>query len=134
MEHFAIRNLTTKAMKFSFKISTTLTSKQVLNSKVYTQLFGCMVKPVVLYGAAVWGEGLLGFSQKNSLGNVDSLPFKRLHNKICKCALEVGKYVSNAASRAELGRYPLLINVAPTVVSYWCKILMSPDKLVHQAY
>ena len=35
----AIKNLTTKAMRASFKTSTTLKSKQMLNSKLYTQLF-----------------------------------------------------------------------------------------------
>ena len=130
----AIKDMATKAMKASFKISTTLKSSQVLDSKLYTKLFDSMVKPVALYGAQVWSERLLSFFQKGDLGNFDRLPFEQLHNKICKCALRVGKYTSNAASRAELGRFPLLISVAQAVIRYWANILTSPDKLVYDAY
>lgn len=79
-----------------------------MNSELYLKLFDSMVKPVALYGAQVWSERLVGFFQKGDFGNFDRLPFEQLQNKICKCALGVGKYTSNAAARAELGRVPLL--------------------------
>ena len=130
----AIKDMTTKAMKASFKISATLKSRDVLDSELYTKLFDAMVKPVALYGTQIWSDHLLSFFLKDDFGNFDRLPFEQLHNKMCKCALRVGKYTSNLASRAELGRFPLLISIAQAVISYWINILASPDKLVYNAY
>lgn len=121
-------------MKASFKISATLQSRQVLDAELYMKLFDSIVKPVALYGAQVWSDRFLSLFERHDLGAFDRLPFEKLQNKICKCALRVGKYTSNDASRAELGRYPLIISVAQIVVAFWCQILASPDKLVHSAY
>ena len=38
------------------------------------------------------------------------------------------------ASRAELGRYPLLIDVAIFTIKLWINILNSPEKLLFKAY
>ena len=38
------------------------------------------------------------------------------------------------ASRAELARYPLLIDVAIFTIKLWINILNSPDKLLFKAY
>ncbi len=130
----AIKDLTTKATRASFKISATLKSRKVLNCALYIKLFDTMVKPVSLYGAQVWSERLLSFYQKDDFGNFDRLAFEQLQNKICKCALRVGKYTSNLASRAEMGRFPLLISIAQASINYWMNILASPDKLVYSAY
>ncbi len=130
----AIKDLATKATRASFKISATLRSRKVLNCGLYIKLFDAMVKPVSLYGAQVWSERLLSFYQKDDFGNFDMLAFEQLQNKICKCALRVGRYTSNMASRAEVGRFPLLISIAQASVNYWMNILASPNKLVYSAY
>ena len=72
----AIKDMTTKAMKASFKICKTLKSKQVLNSELYTRLFDSIVKPVALYGSQVWSEQLVKFFQKDDFGNLDTLSFE----------------------------------------------------------
>ena len=37
----------------------------------------------------------------------DKLLYEKLHTRFCKFTLNVSKYSSNYACRAELGRYPL---------------------------
>jgi hypothetical protein len=40
-----------------------------------------------------------------------NLPVEKVHLKFCKLYLGVGRKTSNIASRSELGKYPLIINV-----------------------
>jgi hypothetical protein len=123
-----------KAMKAMYKISRTLKAKDVLHCELYTKLFDSMIKPILLYGCQVWSQQLIIYFEKDNFGNFNNLPFEQLHNKLCKQALKVGKFTSNTAVRAELGRLPLLISVAVATISYWINITASTDKLVYAAY
>ena len=80
------------------------------------------------------GAEYLQIYTKNDFGHLDKLPFEELHNKMCKRILNVGKYSSNLAARAELGRYPLIICIAAQAVKFLSQVASSPGKLSHQAY
>ena len=72
------------------------------------------MKPILLYGSELWsvfninmcrnGIHPSDFSLEKHYD--DFLP-EKIHSRFCKFILGVGKYTSNIASKAELGRYPL---------------------------
>ena len=41
-----------------------------------------------------------------------------MHTKLCKILLQVNQSSSNIASRAELGRYPIAINILANIIIY----------------
>ncbi len=130
----AIKKLKIKAMRAYFKVISSLKSQSILTFKLQSKLFDSIVKPIMLYGSQVWGQQLINNILKQDLGQLDKLPFEELHNKLCKYSLGVGKFASNMACRAELGRYPLLITICALSVRLWNSILKSPSKLLYCAY
>lgn len=132
--HQAIKNMQTKAMRALYKISCSLNSGDVRNCNLFIKLFDAMVKPILLCGCQVWSQRLLKYFLSHDFGNLSRLPFEQLHHKLCRQALGLGKYSSSIAIRAELGRFPLLLNIALLTIRYWLSILKSPSKLVNAAY
>ena len=129
----AMNNLKTKAMRAAFKISSILKSQNIIDPIVSLKLFDSMVKPILLYGSQVWAQELLPYESKD-INKLDRLPFEQIQNKQCKYILGVRKHTSNVAARAELGRFPLYINVITLSIKFWIQILKSPDKLSYRAY
>jgi len=109
---------------------------QINNNQAAQNQISCFYLPFkfILYGSPVWGQSTYKYIQKNDFGHLDKLPFEELHNKMCKRILNVGKYSSNLAARAELGRYPLIICIAAQAVKFLSQVASSPGKLSHQAY
>ena len=70
-----------------------------------------MVKPILLYGCQVWGNDYINYESKD-IHHLDRIPFEEVQNKYCKLLLCVGRFTSNMAARAELGRHPLMLSVA----------------------
>ncbi|CAB3992816.1 Hypothetical predicted protein [Paramuricea clavata] len=55
---------------------------------------------------------------KNDFNNWDKLPIEKVHFRFCKLYLGVGKKASNIASRGELGKFPLIINIFKRLFKY----------------
>lgn len=90
------------------------------------KLFESVIKPVLLYGAEVWGAYMYKFknnfqSLNLMLSDVQSL-MEKLHSRICKYILKVNKSTHNFAARLELGRYPLFINIVCKILNYYINI------------
>ena len=64
--------------------------------KLVLKLYDCMIKPILIYGAEVWGQQFYTHFQ-NNLKNIESIEFEKLQSKICKQLLGVGKFTSNVA-------------------------------------
>ena len=47
---------------------------------------------------------------------------ENIHTKFCKFVLGVGKYSSDIATKAELGRYPIAINAITHSLKYWLTV------------
>ena len=73
---------------------------------IKNKLFMTTVKPVLLYSCQIWGPEL--FSHKTPF---NKSTIEQVHIKFCKQSLNVPWYSENFACRAELGRYPLSINI-----------------------
>jgi hypothetical protein len=70
------------------------------------KIFDSIISPILLYNSEVWGAYL-----KNDFNKWDKLPTEKIHLRFCKIYLGVGKKATNIASRGELGKFPLLINI-----------------------
>jgi hypothetical protein len=81
-------------------------------------LFDKSVRPVLDYGAEIWGFNL-----------ADNL--KRFHKKFCKRLLSVRiKSTSNCAVLGDLGRHTFAVNKNMRIVAYWLKCMSNKDTLV----
>jgi hypothetical protein len=88
-----------------------------------------IVTPILLYGCEVWDPHLLGrinsfdmFKKKNFQINS---AIEKLHLKFCKRVLGVNPKSTNMAIYAELGRTPLIVQIAKLAVKYWFRIKSS---------
>ena len=104
----AMKALQKKAARALFSIKTTLGDSNPSVS-VFCKLFDACIVPILTYGAEVWDKSGLN----------DKSPIEQLHLKFCKSILGVRKNASNLATRAELGRYPLWIEVYTRLYSYY---------------
>ena len=97
--------------------------------KLMLKLFSSIVTPILLYGCEVWGPHLLGrinsFDMfKKKIFQINSA-IEKLHLKFCKRVLGVHSKSTNMAIYAELGRTPLIVQIAKLVVKYWFRIKSS---------
>ncbi|XP_074647723.1 uncharacterized protein LOC141903501 [Tubulanus polymorphus] len=81
---------------------------------VLLKLFDMCVAPVALYGCEIWGF--------ESLDLLESL-----HCTFCKIIMKVSKYSHNLQVLAELGRYPMSIEVKRRMVNFWLKTVTGKD-------
>ena len=72
-----------------------------------------MISPILTYNSEVWGTFVK--SDFKSWGNS---PIEKTHLQFCKRYLEVHNKASNMASRAELGKYPIIIDINKKILNY----------------
>ena len=67
---------------------------------------------------------------------VNFKPANKVMTDFCKFILGVGKKASNSATLAELGIYPLEIEIKIRIIKYWLRVLSLPDDhiLKHSYY
>ena len=130
-----------KAMRALFSIKRELDSVTHNNIplNIYIKLFNYQVLPILLYSSECWGAYL--HKSISKCGLTDAVLFKskdiieKLHTKFCKLILQMPKNATNIACKAELGRYPLLLNISKRIMSYYNNIISKPDNtLVYKAY
>ena len=66
----------------------------------------------MLYGCEIWGKDYLN----------DNCPIEIIQNRFCKNILGVQRSSSNSACRAELGIYPVDLDVSVRIVKYWLRL------------
>ena len=115
-----------------------------INAKLLFKLpvFDACVKPILLYGSELWSvfninmcrNGIYPeFSLEKNIMMITCQ--KKIHSRFCKFILGVGKYTSNIASKAELGRYPLMIFALLQSIKYWLHLNKNPfDKYRKYSY
>ena len=74
------------------------------------ELFDKTIKPILLYGAEIWG-----------FGNCDTI--ERVHLKFIKYVLRLKKSTPSHMIYGELGIFPITIDVRHRALSYWIKLI-----------
>ena len=74
-----------------------------LNPKYAIKKFDLIVTLILIYNLEVWGANV-----KNDFNNWDKSPIEKVNLKFCKIYLAINRKASNIASRAELGKLPLM--------------------------
>ena len=94
-------------------------------------MFNYRVLPILLYSSECWGAYLHKSISKFKSKDI----IEKLHTKFCKLILQMPKNATKIACKAELGRYPLLLNISKRIMSYYNNIISKPDNtLVYKAY
>ena len=90
---------------------------------IQLDLFDKTVKPILLYGAELWGYG-----------NCDSL--ERIHLKFLKYIFNLKMSTPSYTIYGELGIMPISVEIQNHVLSYWTKLVEDKDylKLSSQMY
>ena len=135
----AKNDLKRKALKAIFGMWACICPYKVPNIKLANKMSDTLIKPIVLYNQNIWISEITMNIQKyilsgNNPPNLDYLfktvnnePCEQVHLKYCKMMFGVGKNTANAATRAELGRYPLYIESYIAMVKYWLRLYKLPN-------
>ena len=90
-------------------------------SKPYLKLFDSLIKPILMYGCAVWGYGAIN-------------EMEAYHLQFTKRTLGVKVTTNYCVVYTETGRFPLHIHINVCMIKYWINILNSDvNKLIHVA-
>ena len=81
---------------------------------IIMKLFDVLVKPVVLYGAEVWGSE-----------NCDILD--RLQLRFFKYLLSVNKFTCSMMVYGELGATPLDVDIRSRMLTYWARLCLGDE-------
>ena len=83
-----------------------------------------MISPILSYNSEIWGVYV-----KHDFKAWDNTPTEKTHLKFCKRYLEISNKASNVASRSELGRLPLIINIYKTSFITYCIFCVKTSSL-----
>ena len=116
------KTLSGQALKGIFKLNQYLYKFTDLSPKHILDLFDKLIRPILCYGAQVWGFSNL-------------VQQERIHLQFCKKLLGVKKSTQNDFVYGELGRVSLKNDIFIMIINYWFKILESePIKYIKYAY
>ena len=73
-------------------------------------LFDKLVRPILCYGAEVWGFSKINLQE-------------RVHLQFCKKLLGIKRTTQNDFVYGELGRVTLQVNIFQSIIKYWLKIV-----------
>lgn len=94
--------------------------------RIWTRIFDHVILPIALYGSEVWGP-----LNKLEHGTWDKHPTEGFHTEFCPRILNVQRKTPNNVCRAELGRFPLLINVQKRALTFWSHLKLSQKDSLH---
>ena len=105
--------LSKKAYKVLATVKRLFSNSDTTTITIQNKLFDALVKPILLYRCEIWGPELLSYKT-----HFDKRTIEQVHIKFCKQTLNTPWYTENIACRAELGRYPLSIDIKASIFSY----------------
>ena len=90
-----------------------------------------MISPILTYNSEVWGAFV-----KSDFKSWDSSAIEKSHLQFCKRYLQVHSKASNIACRAELVKFPMIIDMNKKILNYLIDYLIGnkdEDSIVKQA-
>ena len=137
--NFAQDDIYKRALKASFKL-TKLVSSSEPSIKTSLHLFDHLIKPIVLYGAEIWG---MFKTNSSACKTDDKFAFQNIyknniadkaHIRYLKYILGVNKYSSNFAVLSETGRYPMFFSIVISIIKYLYRLENSENGLLYEAF
>ena len=90
-----------------------------IDTKTKLSLFDSLAVSIILYSSEVWGI--------YTITEID-----KLHLTFCKYVLGVRQTTSDVVVLGELGRFPLTVICKERALTYWTRIMKTPDSLIHR--
>ena len=94
-----------------------------LKPSLASKNFDTMILPILTYNSEVWGAFV-----KSDFKSWDSSGIEKPHLHLCKRYLVVHIKSSNVACRAELGRFPLLLDILNKKIINYLNCLQEKDE------
>ncbi len=134
----AIKALHNSALRAYFSIKSICYQNAYCKPRTMVKLFDSMVKPILLYGSEIWGAFDI---KRNNIQDLlpslmlnDKYQPEKLNLKMCKQTLRIPRSASNIASRAELGRLPVMKSIIVAFCKYFTRLHSFKDRdLLHDA-
>ena len=120
----ASQQLSEKATHAMYKIRKQIDFHK-LPPKLACKIFDSVISPILLYNSEVWGAYNAG-----DFAKWDKTSTEKAHLKFCKIYLGVNRKASNAASRGELGKFPLLFPIIKRTLGYVMNLQKLPDSSI----
>ena len=89
------------------------TDFSTLKPSLACKIFDTMIQPILTYNSEVWGAFV-----KSDFKSWEDSRIEKTHLHFCKRYLEVHNKSSNVACRAELGRFPLIVDINKKILNY----------------
>ena len=88
-----------------------------------------------MYASEIWGPQILALANHDVMHHLNKTSRLTAQIKIVKSILEVPKKTSNIGALAELGIYPIYIDIAIQVLKFYLRIsTMNQSRLVYNAF
>ena len=122
-------SLCTKANRAKYALNNIAKFKRI-PVKTAIRLFDATILPILTYGSEIWAlNSTLDYDKWNSC------PLEKSHLDFIRHILGTNRSVNNLMCRAELGRYPLCIEIKCRVVNFYKHIKEMPkDSIVYQTF
>ena len=119
--------LSSKANKAKFALNNIAKLKQnPVKTAIYR--FDAAILPILTYGSEIWALNA-------TLDKWDKTFTEQAHLNFIKHILGVNRSTNNLICRAELGRYPLNIEINTKIINFYRHAKAMPaDSIVHQSY
>ena len=125
--NMAVNDLKEKARRAFYTIRKTI--KTNIPIRIWLKIFKSVIQPIALYGIEVWGP-----LANQEFSNWDKHQIETLHTEFCKYILKVQRKTPNNACRAELGQFPLLLDIQKRAIKFYLHLRTSdPHSYHHQA-
>uniref|UniRef100_A0A671YR74 ribonuclease H n=1 Tax=Sparus aurata TaxID=8175 RepID=A0A671YR74_SPAAU len=120
----AVKELKEKAKRAFYAIKRSVQIQ--IPIRTWLKIFNSVIEPIALYGSEVWGSLV-----QHDWAKWDKNPIETLHTEFCKSILRVQRKTPNSACRAELGQFPLLLNIQKRSIKFWSHIKTSDPASYH---
>ena len=93
-----------------------------MSNNLKFKLFDTIIRQILTYSANIW---VRDYNIKDKI--LDTLPFKKIHNRFCKYLLDIHKKASNLASRLEFGRQSMINYITSQTFKYYSRLCQFPE-------
>jgi hypothetical protein len=128
-------NLRSKALRSWFKLKQNVCTIDDIPTEILVRLYNSVSKQINLYASEIWGPQILSMENRDVMFHIGKMATVTAQQKIAKSILDVPKKTSNIGVLAELGLYPLYIDIAINVIKFYKRLAsIDQSRLVYKAF